>query len=282
MNSVYLIITMVFLLAQSVLRKLYSEQTKSAGVYTFSVFSACGALLFFLITMKDPVWDLRILPYAIIFAASYLSAGIFGLKAISVGSLSLTSLITNFSLIIPTFYGLLFLGERGSVFFFFGVAALLVALVLVNKSSDSTPITGKWLFYVAIAFAGNGMCSLSQTLQQNAFQGAYKNEFMIFALLLVVIGSAIMMFTQERKNIKVYVKFGTVKGLACGVANGVVNLLVMVLLGSMPASVVFPLITGGSIVFTYVISRTAFREKLSKRQTIGFVFGVASIILLNL
>lgn len=282
MNSIYLVITMVFLLTQSVLRKLYSEQTKSAGVYTFSVFSACGALAFFLLTLKNPVWDLRILPYAIIFAASYLSAGIFGLKAISVGPLSLTSLITNFSLIIPTFYGLLFLGERGSVFFFVGVATLLVALVLVNKSSESTPITGKWLIYVAIAFAGNGLCSLSQTLQQNAFQGAGKNEFMILALVLVVIGSAIMMVRQEWNDIKVYVKYGTVKGLACGVANGIVNMLVMVLLGAMPASVVFPLITGGSIVFTYVISRTAFRERLSNRQTVGFVFGVASIILLNL
>lgn len=282
MNAIHLVVTLVFLLAQSVLKKLYSEQTKSAGVYTFSVFTACGALLFFLVTMKDPVWDLRILPYSIIFAAAYLSAGIFGLKAIAAGSLSLTSLITNCALVIPTFYSLLFLGENSSVFFFVGVAVLLAALILVNKSSESTPITGKWLLYVGISFIGNGMCSLSQTLQQNAFDGAGKNEFMIFALVLVVIGSVIMMITQERKNIKVYVKLGTTKGLICGVANGIVNMLVMVLLGSMPASVVFPLITGGSIVFTYVISKLAFREKLSKRQTIGFVLGVISIVLLNL
>lgn len=282
MNSIYLVTTVVFMLTQSVLRKLYSNQTKSSGAFTFNVFSGVGALLFFLLTMKDPVWDLRILPYAVAFAVSYLSAGIFGLKAISVGSLSLTSLITNFSLLIPTFYGLLFLGERGSVFFFVGVIALLVALVLVNKSSESMPITGKWLFYVAIAFVGNGMCSLSQTLQQNAFHGAGKNELMIMALVIVVLGSAVMMLLQERKEIKVYIKRGTVKGLACGVANGIVNMLVMVMLGAMPASVVFPLITGGSIVFTYVISRTVFHEKLSKRQTIGFVLGVASIILLNI
>ena len=282
MNAIHLVVTIIFLLTQSVLRKMYSEQTKSAGVYTFSVFSALGALLFFLVTLKNPIWDLRILPYAIAFSVGYLSSGIFGLKAISVGSLSLTSLIVNFSLIIPTFYGLLFLGESGSIFFYIGVATLLVALVLVNKSSESTPITGKWLLFVTIAFVGNGMCSLSQTLQQNALEGAGKNEFMIIALLVVVLGSSIMMFRQERKNIKLYIKLGTGKGLVCGVANGIVNLLVMVLLGTMPASVVFPLITGGSIVFTYFISKTAFHEKLSKRQTIGFVLGVASVILLNL
>lgn len=282
MNSIYLIITLIFLLTQSVVRKLYSEKTHSAGVYTFSVFSGFGAVLFFLLTIKDPVCDLRILPYAVIFAASYLSSGIFGLKAISVGSLSLTSLIVNCSLIIPTFYSLVFLGEEGGVFLYAGVAFLIVALIMVNKSSESMPITGKWLLYVAVAFLGNGMCSLTQKLQQDAFHGEGKNELMIFALLFVILGSIILMFLKERKNMAVYAKHGACKGLICGVANGIVNLLVMVMLGTMPASVVFPLITGGSIVLTHIVSKVFFHEKLSKRQALGFLFGIASVILLNL
>ena len=282
MNSIYLTTTVVFLLTQSVIRKLYSKKTNGGGVYTFNVFSGCGAVLFFLLTMKDPVWDLRILPYAIIFAASYLSSGIFSLKAISVGSLSLTSLIVNCSLIIPTFYSLLFLGEKGNVFLYVGVLVLIVALILVNKSSEAMPITGKWLIYVAIAFIGNGMCSLTQKLQQDAFEGSGKNELMIFALLFVVFGSIIFAYLSERNDAAVYIKFGVWKGLACGVANGIVNMLVMVMLGTMPASVVFPLITGGSIVLTHIISKVFFHEKLSRRQTIGFLFGVASVILLNL
>lgn len=282
MNSIYLVTILIFLLTQSVIRKLYSKKTHGAGVYTFSVFSAIGALLFFLLTIKNPVWDLRILPYALVFAVSYLSSGLFGLKAISVGSLSLTSLITNCSLIVPTFYSLLFLGEKGSVFLFAGVAFLIIALILVNKSSESMPITGKWLLYVSISFIGNGMCSLTQKLQQDAFEGAGKNELMIFALLFVIAGSAVMMFLQERKDIVPCAKVGFLSGIVCGIANGIVNLLVMVLLGTMPASVVFPLITGGSIVLTYVVSRVFFHEKLSKRQTLGFLFGIASIVLLNI
>lgn len=282
MNSIYLTTTLIFLLTQSVIRKIYSKKTGGGGTFTFNIFSGCGAVLFFLITIRNPNWDLRILPYAIIFAASYLASGIFGLKAIFVGSMSLTSLIVNCSLIVPTFYSLVFLGEKGSVFLYVGVVFLLIALILVNKSSDSTPITGKWLLYVAIAFVGNGMCSLTQKLQQDAFHGAGKNELMIFALLFVIVGSILFACFYERKDASVYVKFGVWNGLACGVANGIVNLLVMVMLGTMPASVVFPLITGGSIVLTHVISTVFFHEKLSRRQTIGFLFGIASVILLNL
>ena len=60
------------------------------------------------------------------------------------------------------------------------------------------------------------------------------------------------------------------------------EMFVMIMLGLMPASVVFPLISGGSIVLTYVVSRVFYNEKLSRRQMVGFIFGILSIVLLNL
>ena len=46
-------------------------------------------------------------------------------------------------------------------------------------------ITWKWILYVLLAFLGNGACSTVQVLQQRTFAGAYKNELMIMALLIV-------------------------------------------------------------------------------------------------
>lgn len=282
MNTGLLITTLLFMTTQSVVRRMYTDKTGGAGVYTYSVFAGLGALVFFLITAKDLKWDLGILPYSIVFALAYLSSGIFVTKAISIGSLSLTSLINNCSLIIPTFYSLLFLDEDGSLMLYAGIVLLIFALILVNKTSESLQITGKWLLYVFISFAGNGLCSLTQKLQQYAFDGAGKNELMIMALAIVIVGSIIMAFIYERKSVAAYSKHGMLNGLACGVANGIVNMLVMVLLGKMPASVVFPLISGGSIVLTHIVSWILYKEKLSRRQTIGFILGVLSIVLLNL
>lgn len=282
MNAMLLITTLVFLTMQSIVRRAYTDKTGGAGIYTYSIFAGIGALIFFLVTAKDLTWDLSILPYSAVFALSYLSSGIFLTKAISVGSLSLTSLINNCSLIIPTLYSLLFLNESGRPMLYAGIVLLIVALILVNKTSETTPITGKWLLYVSISFIGNGMCSLTQKLQQYAFDGAGKNELMIIALVIVIAGSVIMSAVTERKKITIYAKHGAFKGLICGVANGIVNMLVMVLLGRMPASAVFPLISGGGIVLTHAVSRFLYKEKLSRRQTFGFVLGILSIVLLNL
>lgn len=282
MNAVLMITTLLCLTLQSVLRKNYSKKVDGKGVYTYTTLAGVGTLAFFLLTAKDLHFNLEILPYSIWFAVSYILAGVAGLKAIAVGSLSLTSLVTNCALILPTLYGLIFLKEPADLFLYSGMALLVAALVLVNKSGEKSPITGKWMLWAMLSFLGNGMCSVSQKVQQDAFAGAGKNELMIFALVIVIAVNAVLAITAEKREIRTCIKNGWSSGLIAGAANGVVNLFVMIMVGRMPASMVFPLITGGSIVLTHFVSKIFYKEQLSKRQTLGFLLGVASIIFLNL
>ena len=68
----------------------------------------------------------------------------------------------------------------------------------------------------------------------------------------------------------------------CGVFNGLTNFLVLVLNGKLPASVMFPVISAGGIVFIFLYSLFVYREKFKLTQIIGFVLGVGAIVLLNL
>ena len=281
MNAILLVTTLLCLTLKSVLGKVYTDRT-DGGVFTYTVLSGLGTVAFFLVTSKNLNFQTEIIPYAVWFGVSYLLAGIFGLKAIAVGSLSLTSLVTNCSLIMPTLYGLVFLHEPGNFFLYFGILLLLAALILVNKTSVTVPITGKWILFVMISFIGNGMCSISQKAQQDAFGGTGKNELMIMALTIVIVVNAVLMLIHERKNVKRFVRLGFVTGFVGGAANGVVNLFVMIMVGRMPASVVFPLISAGSIVLMYLISRFVYKEELSPRQKLGFLLGILSVVLLNL
>lgn len=45
-----------------------------------------------------------------------------------------------------------------------------------------------------------------------------------------------------------------------------------------PASIMFPIISAGSIILTFVCSFILFKEKLSKRQLIGASIGVVAIV----
>ena len=69
---------------------------------------------------------------------------------------------------------------------------------------------------------------------------------------------------------------------ACGVANGATNLFVMILVSSMQASIVFPVISGGGIILTWIISKFLYREALTRNQNIALILGIASVVLMNL
>lgn len=59
------------------------------------------------------------------------------------------------------------------------------------------------------------------------------------------------------------------------------NYLVMVTSAMLPNAVLFPSISAGGIVLTFVCALTIYKEKLSKTQTVGYVLGIAAVVLLN-
>ncbi len=64
-----------------------------------------------------------------------------------------------------------------------------------------------------------------------------------------------------------------------GVFNGVGNLFLLIALGSLPASVQYPLVTGGVMVFSAIIS-TIRREKLTTRDYIATAIAfLASVVI---
>lgn len=282
----YLLLFLVVLCvsAQQVTQKAYNGKANRGG-FTFSALSALFAALFFLATSLGHLeFRPEVIPYSLLFALSYGTAMIGIFFAIKTGPLSLSSLLLSYSLIIPTLYGLFFLGDEVDALLIAGLAVLAVSLFLVNyeRKSEEKRITLRWILFVLLAFFGNGFCSVVQKIQQDRFEGAYKNEFMIPALLIVFLTFAVFALFTERERILPSVKGGWFWSLACGICNGLANLLVMLLTATLPASVMFPLISAGGIVLSYLVARFLYREKLNVLQNIGVLLGVAAVVLLNL
>ena len=282
LNVLYLIAIIIGVSGQNVVKKPYTQKTNGNGVYFFTTLLSGAALLFFALTSPELAFDLSFVPYSVAFAVSYALASLFAVLAIAYGSLSLTSLITSYSLMIPTFYGLIFLKDPFGKGFIFGLVFLIVSLFLINKKDGNIKFSLKWIIFVIVAFIGNGMCSVVQKMQQVAFDGAYKNEFMIVALAIVTVVMFVMTMIKERKGIKLYLKAGWHLSIICGALNGMVNLFVMILSNRMPVSLMFPLISAGGLIVTYLVSRFLYKEKLTRMQFLGFIFGLAAIVFLNI
>ena len=282
MNWIYLITIIIGLALQNITKKVFAGKTEKNGEYTFSLISCIAAMLFFIITSSGFEWNVGILPYAGLFAVAYTLAVVSSLQAVSCGSLSLTSLITSYSLMLPTLYGMFFLKDPIKFGVIVGVIFLIISLFMINQKQSHIPITPKWILYVIFAFVGNGMCSVFQKMQQVKFDGGFKNEFMILSLAISIVILCFFVLTKERKDIKVYAKNALMPASICGIMNGVVNLFVMILSNLMPISIMFPMISAGGIIVTYLTSLFLFKEKLTRRQFIGFIIGIGAVVFLNI
>lgn len=292
MGVLYLVAIIFGISIQSVFKKSYSQKHGSGGVFTFAMITVLTACLFFVVSGGFKFnFNAEVLPYAIGFAAAYCAATVFGFWAILTGPLSLTSLATSYSLLIPTFWGIIFDGDKTSVWLYIGIALLAASLVFINmkdkkpggeKNAPEARITVKWVIFVLIALVTNGACSTIQPAQTKKFGGAYDSIFMIISLAIVAVVLLAFALWKERRVLLPTIKVGTHYMVLCGIANGVVNLFVMLASMTIPKSVMFPLISAGGIVLTWIISVFLYKEKLSTKQNIGLVLGIVSIVFLNL
>ena len=282
MVFIYLSIVVIMLVEQSVFNKFYSIKTGGKGVFVLTVLMSLSAALIFLLTGGKLNFERGILPYSCGFAISYLVCMVFNLAAIKCGSLALTSLVTSYSLMIPTLYGLVFLHEEAKFELYIGIALLIISILLMNFNSEKHSVSLKWGIFAFLSFLGNGMCSVVQKMEQIKFDGGYKNEFMLTALMIVIIFAIFGVIKSERQEWRYCVRKGWYFCVAIGIGNALVNYLIMVVSHLVNASVMFPVISAGGIIMTFIISQTLFKEKFSKQQFWGFVLGVLSVIFLSI
>lgn len=268
---------------QDIFKQKFNQKSKN-GVFLFSGMISFAAMLFFVAVNRDWSYSSQQLLHSAAFALCYASSTLFAVLAIKHGSLAKTTLILSCSLLIPSFYGMVFLGEPVSVTLVVGIILLVTALIMINYEKDPAPATLKWAIFVFLAFVGNGMCSTVQKIEQNTFGDSGKNVFMIVALALVSVIMLIMsaLTKSERENCKDVITKGWLWAALCGVFNGLCNYLVLYLNPRLPASVMFPVISGGSVVMVFVYATLIQKEKFNLRQKIGYALGVLSIVLLNL
>lgn len=279
------LILLVIIIAQSmagIFTKLYNIKTGNRSAFVYGGCTAFFAAMFFLATSRGLSFTPEFLGYSAGFGATYATALICTNLAMRHGPIALTTLVTSLSLMVPTLYGIIALHEPVGISLVLGLLMLVLSLCLINLKKDDKKISPKWALFAGLAFFGNGMCSTVQKMEQVAFSGAYKNEFMIAALLMVSAVAFIIAFATEKKEIAYCIKRGGIYTLCYGIFNGLLNLLVMVLGNMMPASLMFPLISAFGIIGSFIVGRFMFKEKLNAMQLAGLLAGIVSIVFFNL
>ena len=286
MVYVLLGLTSMFITSQEILKKKYNQKSDS-GIYLFSAMIALFSMLFFVITNRNWVFTPILLLPALGFGVCYAVATVCGIFAIRCGSLAKTTLVLSFSLLIPTFYGMLVLRENIGPALIPGLLLLACSLFLTNYEKEETqqPISLRWVIFVSLAFVGNGTCTTVQKAAQVYIPADQQNQngYMIMALgFVVVVMLLLSLCTAERKQMRETIRLGGLLAMPCGLMNGAVNYLVIYLNPRLDASILFPVLSGAGLIFVFLYSVLICHEKFNTRQYVGFGLGLLSVILLNL
>lgn len=292
-------LTVLYVLGQIVPATLSTVTKKKYGkfappvFYSFFTLISCVAfyvVLFFIQKGTDfSGFSFDLIKYAIPYGLCFALATIFIQLSVTCGDVSLTGLFSNLGLLIPTFYGIFFLHNSVSLFFWIGLVALCISLVLINVKfgkgkSERKPITAKWLIFALLGAAANGFSAMFQTMQQTEHNGNFGTEMMVVAFIFAMIFLGISAIIMEKGKIKPLHKTTAPSCLISGVLLALNVFFVSVVIGGnlLAPGIYFPVVSGGGLLLTFVFGRFLFKEKYESSQYVGLFFGLIAVVLLNL
>jgi hypothetical protein len=264
------------------------QQTYGTGMKATQVFSLYKSLVIILMMLLISGFKVQFswfsLGMATIYAVSSIAMGYYSLKAFSVANLSVYSVFSMLGgMILPFFLGVLFYDEGDNLVFKIICCALIVVAVLLNIKSGKQ--NKKALFYYFAVFVLNGMAGVISKIHQSStsLSPVDSTSFMLLTAAVSVVISAAWLLIAYReiplikgKNILFVTGYG--------VFNGLGNLFLLIALSGengLPASVQYPLVTGGVMVCATIIS-TIRKEKLTVREYIATAIALLASIFIAL
>ena len=212
------------------------------------------------------------------------------IKALRSGPMSFTMVICSCSTIFTALSGFFFFSEQIGVFQLIGILFMVGSFIFATEKKDGEKGGGfKWLLFCALAFC----CSAAIGFMQKTHQAsvAHKEEintFLILSFIVSFIFSLVLALVTmkkekqplfEKKNGKIY-WFVLIIMIASGICVAANHKLNLGLSGQIDSAIFFPIVNGGNLVLTMLSALIFFKEKLTKKQWVGLVFGIASVIFL--
>ena len=286
----FYLITSIFCIASAnILGTLFNRRNENrAGlspIYNF--YLLCSVFLCWLMMfLRDGTFDWGVLPYALLFALCYTVCNIGLINALKLGSVMLTSLFGQFSLILVSVWGFFFWGAPFTITVGIGLLLTAVALWLClysGKSGEKTGFHFKWLLYVLLYVGGNAGCSIVQRTQQMQFEGKYGNFLMMIASAISALVCLVLFLRADRRDVGIITRTSWYLPVLAGALNALLNLFVILMAGTaLSPSLIYPVLAIGSLIVITVFSLLVFKEKMRWWQWLGVALGIAATGILSL
>ena len=266
-----------------VVNKLYQKKYGTA-VETGLTFNALLGLFTAVIFYAINGFKFEFSPFSMLMAGvvalSIMSYNILGFKVLKSGSMAFYTLFLMCGgMLVPYVWGVLFLGEKLSVLHVAGLVFILSAMAIT--ANDRKLPSRRILILCIIIFFLNGISSVAGKMHQieKVRFCVSETEFVIATGVAKFIIASIACLAVKISKKDAHADARNSGGFGWGILLIVCSTLlsglsyILQLNGAkhLPATVLYPIITGGTIVLSSVAGLLFFKEKVSKRLILSIV-----------
>jgi len=289
MNIIYLIIHILFALGMFISLKIIN--IKGLNKFQAITINYLIALIFTLITYKYPISTitdyystnliLASLWVGVLFIISFILM-IFSTERAGIG---LTTALNKMAVVIPVSVGIVYLGQHDNIpFKIVGIALALASFVLILYKKEAGKKKLSSLLLPLSVFLVSGLIDTSMELT-NTILITQKFEIELFLMGIFATASIIGIVTiiLDKLWIKTKEKFSyntMLWGAIMGIFNFLVSKMILINVGLMGGSVVFPVHNAAVVSLTALIGFLFFKEKFSTKQWAGVALAVISVIMI--
>ena len=196
----------------------------------------------------------------LIFGIVTMFSNFFKMTALSKGPMHITILITTASMIIPAMSGAIMFGESFSIGKALAIMLLIFFIYISLKKDKGAQLNKQWILYCALAFVFQGTIGIIQKIHQTS---AHKEELLVFLAAAFVFSFIFSLFMAKGGKTKLnFSKREYIFAAICGVCTFLMNYINLKLSGILPTQLFFPLVNGGAIILTSIVSVVIFKEKI--------------------
>lgn len=207
-------------------------------------------------------------------------------KTTQVNGLSVASVATKMSFIIPIIFGILYYKESLGVFKLTGILFALIAVYLVSvKSKNGLKLNKKDLYLPLLVLLGSGIIDTSIKFLEE--EHVAENDISIFSatifLSAAILGILILVFNSFKGKIKIELK-NIIGGIALGIPNYFSIFFLVKALRSdiLESSGIFAINNVSIVTLSTLAGIILFNEKLLPKNWLGIALAIFSIILISL
>ncbi len=211
---------------------------------------------------------------------------VFNLMAITTqrSGLSVVSVATKMSLVIPILFGLLYYNDSLGVLKLTGIILALIAVYLVSvKTKEGLRLDRNLLILPILVFLGSGIIDVSLKFLEDSFVA--ENDVPIFSATIfgaaATIGLMITMVQILKGAFRIELK-NVIGGIALGIPNYFsVFFLVKALRSDLwDSSGIFTVNNVSVVLTSTLVGILLFNEKLGPKNWLGIAFAILAIILI--